>query len=243
MNEPIKAAPAPAQGAPAASAAQAPSATSSASTAPEKAKGAKPAWRNPWSNRKATAKPSATAGQPPPLAAAPAISKAVEATAASPKAAAASKPEKAVEAKPEAKPEKAKGSAKAEPEPEADPRIADLESRLKVMTEALTATATATLAEQSEEVRNAVSRIAGDDPSKQLATLTALRESGLSRPSASKPVTTSAQAKPQAASSSADSDTAVLREYERLRTEAPTLALLYKARHMAELTRATARNN
>ena len=94
----------------------------------------------------------------------------------------------------------------------------------------------------TKEARAYVSKIAGDNPAKQLATVRELKAAGLlSQPSAA-PANSGPKAAPPQGAKDGDSDAAALAEYERLRKVAPVLALDFMHRNRDALQRARSRN-
>lgn len=94
----------------------------------------------------------------------------------------------------------------------------------------------------SKEARAYVSKIAGDNPAKQLATVRELKAAGLlSQPSA-QPANSGPKAAPPQGAKDGDSDAAALAEYERLRKVAPVLALDFQHKNRDALQRARSRN-
>ena len=94
----------------------------------------------------------------------------------------------------------------------------------------------------TKEARAYVSKIAGDNPAKQLATVRELKAAGLlSQPSAA-PANSGPKAAPPAGAKDGDSDAAALAEYERLRRVAPVLALDFQHKNRDALQRARNRN-
>ena len=94
----------------------------------------------------------------------------------------------------------------------------------------------------TKEARAYVSKIAGDNPAKQLATVRELKAAGLlSQPSAA-PANSGPKAAPPQGAKDGDSDAAALAEYERLRRVAPVLALDFQHKNRDALQRARNRN-
>lgn len=93
-----------------------------------------------------------------------------------------------------------------------------------------------------KEARAYVSKIAGDNPAKQLATVRELKAAGLLAQPSAQPANSGPKAAPPAGAKDGDSDAVALAEYERLRRVAPVLALDFQHKNRDALQRARNRN-
>lgn len=133
-------------------------------------------------------------------------------------------------------------AAPAAPDPAMVERIAALEAQTKAQSEALAGFASQALADMPESVRKVVTELAGEDPARQLTTLSALRRNGLAAGAIPQGTTTAPTAPAPQPGSTRDEDGEALKTLRQLEQSSPLIAAAYKATNASKIERALARN-